>query len=345
MELNSRIRNILKDPASYLGIPGFLIWFLRSSHNTLFLIFVYHRVTNPLHNYQYIGVSMDVFEEHMRYIKNYFKVVSMAEGLRLLSEDNSEGIYAAVNFDDGYMDNYQYAFPILKRYEIPATIFLATDFIEKEHIFWWDVVFQAISFSKPGDISIVIDSESINFNLDGMARRGKAIDRINRILANKEEGVRQDFIKTLENKFPEAKDVGPRKMLGWKEIREMHAGGINFGSHTKTHRNLCLLKDHEVVEELKGSKEAIEKGLGSRVTEFSYPFGIMDARVKGLVAEAGYECARSGLKGLNLRNADSYELAYIAAGDVSKTSRLASRIAMTFLKTRQRGINEKDIVY
>ena len=81
--------------------------------------------------------------------------------------------------------------------------------------------------------------------------------------------------------------------LGWEQMREMQAAGIEFGSHSRSHRDLRFLEDRELRQELAGSKQDLERELGTAVTAFSYPFGRYDRRVREAVREAGYACACS----------------------------------------------------
>jgi len=136
MTLNPRLKDIAKDIFYYSGLSGILLSFSRHCRHPKFLILMYHRICDSSHRDGYLGIPADVFEQHVKFIKDNFKTVSMQDGLRALYEDDSADIYATINFDDGYMDNYLYAYPVLKKHNVPATIFLTTDFIGKEHIFW-----------------------------------------------------------------------------------------------------------------------------------------------------------------------------------------------------------------
>jgi peptidoglycan/xylan/chitin deacetylase (PgdA/CDA1 family) len=203
---------------------------------------------------------------------------------------------------------------------MPATIFLATDFIGRDHEFWWQKVFSAILSSKHDSVDIRVDSERLHFDLDGRADRRDAAKYVNNILMNKDE-------KTIEDAVKDMGDSAGNPMLSWEQIKEMKEAGINFGSHTSTHRNLCLLSDKEVLSELKDSKKEIEKALNAEISEFSYPFGLFDERVKGLVKNAGFKCARTLSKGYNTENTDRFVLKAINAGSFLNTSFLAARIA------------------
>lgn len=335
MEIRQGLKDIAKDLLAYIGVPRFLLGLCRSSKKPALFIFTYHRVSASIEKKEYMGIAMDIFEQQMIFIKNNFKIVSMTEGLRLIRETNSNGLYAAINFDDGYMDNYLCAFPVLKRHGIPATIFLTTDFIGKRHAFWWDEVFKYVS--------------------SGHISREEAADIVNRGLVSKKEEEIKAFIEGLKKKSSGACPVRhpicagictivsngalamePSQMLGWPQIQEMNKHDISFGGHTKTHRNLCLLTDNEIKDELAGSKKIIEEKTGFAVKEFSYPFGRFDERVRSLVIKAGYECARTSRKGINDKDTDRYSLVSIDTGAITKPGHLEMRIASILLKGNKR---------
>jgi len=309
MGMRSSAKDIAKELFYRLGICGSLLRVSCICKNPGFFILVYHRTCASGSGRPYMATPADIFEQHMKFIKDNFKIVSMTEGLKNIYERKEKNICVSVNLDDGYMDNYLYAYPVLKKYKVPATIFLTTDYIGKNQVFWWDRVFNTVSSDE------------------------HATDRINARLRTEKESEIQRIIKEMEDKSPLLKKAQPSMMLGWEEIRKMKEDGINFGSHTKTHRNLCLLNDEEVEEELEGSKNTIEENLGAGDMEFSYPFGIYDERIKSLAKKAGFGYARAGFKGFNHKDADRFALASICAGPNLKTSFLANRISLSAFKT------------
>lgn len=316
MPLKEEVKNITKDLFYNLGIFRFLLRLSSSLNHPKLLLITYHKISSSLDD-EYLAVPHESFEQHVKFIKDNFKTVSMAEGLKALYENDSREIYAAINFDDGYMDNYLYGYPILKKYGVPATIFIATDFIGKSQIFWWDRVFNIVSSY---------------FKQDDVQSRGLKADNINKALINKDQKEIEHLIDELEKKARSIKEARPSLMMGWREIKEMNNALITFGAHTKTHRNLCLLKDDEVRKELTGSKREIEKALGIEVSEFAYPFGAFDERIKNLVREAGFKCARTTSVGFNYKNADRFSLSYIGGGYLLKTSSFAARITSNSFK-------------
>lgn len=81
--------------------------------------------------------------------------------------------------------------------------------------------------------------------------------------------------------------------LGWDQLREMLAAGMEIGSHSLNHRDLRHLNDDELEREVAESRRILEQGLGARVAAFAYPFGLYNERVRRQVRDAGYACACS----------------------------------------------------
>jgi peptidoglycan/xylan/chitin deacetylase (PgdA/CDA1 family) len=102
--------------------------------------------------------------------------------------------------------------------------------------------------------------------------------------------------------------------LTWKEVEELHAAGIEIGSHTVTHRDLAYLHEHEMRQELSHSKEKIERALGSTVRSFSYPFAFPEAdnsfkrRLTTMLRELGYETGVSTIIGTARPTAERFFL-------------------------------------
>ncbi|MBC8473955.1 MAG: polysaccharide deacetylase family protein [Candidatus Omnitrophica bacterium] len=304
------IKEIAKYVCYYLGVPRSLFWLMKRGGPKL-LIFTYHKISSDSSNHEYLTVPEDIFEQQIRFIKTNFKPVSMSEGLRILRQGGPSGIYAAINIDDGYMDNYLHAYPVLKKYNMPATIFLTTDYIGKEHVFWWDRVFN-------------------------VKKERYETDSINSMLMEKGEKERESFIDELEKEHSVTEGPRPCAMLGWNEIREMNNGLISFGAHTKTHRNLCLLGDDEVRRELVDSKSIIEENLGQEVKEFAYPFGRLDGRIRRLTQEAGFKCARTTSGGLNTKDTDRFLLNWIGMDPIPKISLFSVWVASNLFKSQLR---------
>lgn len=97
------------------------------------IILMYHSISKPGHEYTY-STPVNCFEKQVEYLKNKFEIISLDRFQQLLENDAdklNKGNFAVVTFDDGFSDNYSDAWPVLKKHNVPATIFVTTGFIGK----------------------------------------------------------------------------------------------------------------------------------------------------------------------------------------------------------------------
>jgi peptidoglycan/xylan/chitin deacetylase (PgdA/CDA1 family) len=236
-------------------------------------------------------VTPEVFEKQVAFLSRRFKVISLGK----LSDLHQSGMpipknCAVVTFDDGWRDNFENAFPILRRYNIPATVFLATDFIGTNNILWFYLAGKVIEKANipPDRLSAILRR-----GIEREASSGVAGDMIEALKALDHESILTVIHEIAsEAGIPET-DLHPddNMMLNWEQVAEMSRGGIEIGSHGCSHRILTHLEQAEVKRELTCSKEIIESKLGRKIDIFSYPNGDYDSKIKDLVREAGYALA------------------------------------------------------
>lgn len=182
-------------------------------------ILMYHYIDDDRLADSYMRRDLTVltseFENQMKWLsENGVKTMTMTEYFSLLAQGKlgTEKI-ALLTFDDGYLDFYEKAAPILKKYNQKATVFLI------------------------------------------------------------------------------ASHIGYQAYMNWDQVKELHANGVEFGSHSMMHPNLTSLTDDKLKAEMVESKKIIEDGLGEKISFFCYPSGFFDQRVIGAVRDAGYKGA------------------------------------------------------
>ena len=311
-------------------------------HRGRVVILTYHRVvSDQMVRDEHIQPGMYVrgqsFEAHIAYLRNRFTIISLDELLDLWQTNRvkSDQSYCVITFDDGWMDNYQFAFPVLMKYRIPATIFLATDFIGTARWFWPDQMMLLLEKGRqhaPGSaerrtVSTVL-AETIGVMLsagDGIFRRiesgapidpdavielckGVEVDRIHQIIDRLSRGLHMDF-------------PTHRVLLNWDEVREMAGNGVTFGSHSGSHRIMTQIPLSDVKTELIDSKKTmLEQGI-KPVPVFCYPNGNFDWDIQELVRESGYLAAvgcEVGLEGV--KPSDLFALKRVSLHEDSSAS-------------------------
>jgi peptidoglycan/xylan/chitin deacetylase (PgdA/CDA1 family) len=281
-------------------------------HRGRVVILTYHRVvSDQMVRDEHIQPGMYVraqsFEAHIAYLRNRFTILSLDELLDLWQTNRlkSDRSYCVITFDDGWKDNYQFAFPVLMKQGVPATIFLATDFIGTARWFWPDHMMvllekcgqQTTDAADRKAVSTVFE-ETIGVTLsavDGVFRpvgSGDPIDpdAIIEICKSVEVGQIPQIIDRLSCALHMDLPTH-RVLLDWDEVREMAGKGMTFGSHSSSHRIMTQISLSEVKTELIDSRKTmLEQGI-KPVPVFCYPNGTFDRDVQELVRESGYRAA------------------------------------------------------
>ncbi len=258
--------------AGFAGVPRLLQRiFVRDG----IAILMYHAVIKePLTVPDWCFVQESSFQEQMAYLKNHCHVIPLKE-MPSLTKDNNGRPKVAVTFDDGFQSNYDIAWPILKALGLPATIFLATDFIGSDNTIWFCRLNAALSNTS----LTTLEWDGITYDLSTQISRAQAHAVIQERLKTHQHSqllvkVRQ-LIQILGGRPDKPILPGsPYRMLGAREVREMAASGlIDFGAHTCSHAILSGLSTSEREREITESLVAVERLIGLRCTLFAFPNG------------------------------------------------------------------------
>jgi len=266
------------------------------------LVLGYHRVVDD-----FVGVartemasmltSAAMFERHLDCIGRHFRFVSLDEiGAHILSGEPFDQPVATITFDDGYYDNFEHAFPILKRKGIPAAVFVVTDLIGRP--FWQvhDKLYHLIAkaFATWDDPRRELSGLMRVLGLPTAPITREATRTPMMTVSALLPGLPMTSVRRLMNGLEASVGNGfyniPRT-LDWPELETMRRGGFTIGSHTKSHVSLPAESTDVVADELRGSREALEARLGEPVKHFAYPGGQFNTAVVDAVARAGYQFA------------------------------------------------------
>jgi peptidoglycan/xylan/chitin deacetylase (PgdA/CDA1 family) len=285
------------------------------------VMLTYHRVVardrlREVCSLPQIVTPLDHFEKQLDYLARHYHVLSMDEFMKARQDRRAMPLRTAViTFDDGWEDNYSVAFPILKRRAIPATIFLSTDYIGTKQAFWQEQILHLLQVCR----SRIQSGEIVTSVLQEFPPALKAA-----VLSNDPEGAAWRLIEDLKGTDDVSRSALLSALAGtlnspsfpyhangfmtWDQVRDMHAAGIGFGSHSRSHRLLPSLSSREVSEEVRESKKQMEDMLGAPITTFAYPNGNYDAAVMAELKEAGYRLAATTRRGINTVWTNPFEL-------------------------------------
>lgn len=261
--------------------------------NHLLYVLAYHRLA-PQHcrNYPFskgtISATLDDFDKQMRFVSKRFNVIGFEELSKCISSGRSLPENSLIiTFDDGYADNYEIAWEVLKRYELTATIFLAVSSVETSTLFWFDKL--SYMMNKFSGKSIKIGEHVFKPKNDN---REMVRESVMALFSSVSEQERLGLFAEMErqcNIRVQPEDSTLPKPLSWKQIDEMSKGGMEFGSHTMSHPFLENLSEEEIMYELRESKLVIERSINKEVKAVAYPSGSYDRRVLYCAKKCGYQ--------------------------------------------------------
>jgi peptidoglycan/xylan/chitin deacetylase (PgdA/CDA1 family) len=276
-----------------------------------FAVLLYHRV-NDLRDPFFPALAVGVFDAQMNYLASHFNVISLSRLLDGL--DQGTGIAprtVAITFDDGYRDNYLYADPILKKYGLPASLFVATGYTDTSRTMWNDRIAGAIKATNRRVLNLELPAESLCLPLDSRRSKVGALGLILEKLKGLPESQKRTITDAIVQQLGTRSSSSDRMMLGWSELREMLCSSWEVGSHTVEHRILTRISHAEMESELIDSKRILEQELQTPITLLAYPNGkdqdFADV-VKASAQSAGYRAALTTLTGLNAEDFERFEI-------------------------------------
>lgn len=272
-------------------------------------ILLYHRVNDDQDPF-FPAVPTNRFQAQMEYLAEHYLPSSLQEALERLKDDDLPENTVVITFDDGYRDNYVHAFPVLRRFGIPATIFLASGAIGSDQMLWHDRVFRAFRNTTVPKLEQFANGKELPLKTVQQKQRAQA--HVLKLLWTMPDEDRLNCIDALEKQLSINSDKSSsHTMLSWDDVLAMSEQGISFGSHTVSHPILSKLSDERIREEIEGAKRVIEQKIQRPVNAFAYPVGRkqdFDNRAKGILKEAGYQCALTTIFGVNEAGQDLFEL-------------------------------------
>ena len=292
-------------------------------------ILMYHRILPYDYDSQMplqpgMWVAEPSFRMHLQYLSSNFKIIPLDKMVQKIIDNENLSSCCAITFDDGWRDNYQYAFPLLKKKRIPATIFLTTNYISTDKWFWPEEVAWCLSMitSERYDVRMLppelgeLILQNDNISCKGTELVDKIIEDIKLLPHVLRETICYACSELRRNKQKASK----RLMLNWEEIKEMKQSGlITFGTHTASHCLLDQVPVDQIRHELTDSLAVIEKEVESN-NFFAYPNGSFNEKVLTEIKNAGIKAAVTTHRGKVTRHTNILTLPRVALHeDISNT--------------------------
>ena len=224
-----------------------------------------------------------------------------------------------ITFDDGYQNNYNVAFPILAEFGCPATIFLATKYIDSEAMPWFCRLHRALTLTTKQSLSW----RGAVFDLGDSELKSCSSNALHRSLKRNHPYLIDDLVTEICQKLEVGEQESPvsespYQMLTSAAIQAMMKSGlIDFGAHTHSHAILGKLSPREQKDEILGSLSLVERLTGRPCRSFAYPNGLRgdyDLSAMRLLKTAGVVSAMSSIAGPNTRTTPALEFQRYSVG-------------------------------
>ncbi len=251
--------------------------------------FLFHRV-HPERNDLWDPMDPILFEKCIQYITKKYEVI-LFEDLVNSPKLNAKNNIASIMFDDGYLDNFEFAAPILDKYNCKASFYVVTDCIDKNILTWTHQLEHIFIHTDKDLININFEFLPDEFKVKKLVSREEKLKYIRKIMPILKSLRHKDRKQFIDYIIEVAYDIKfPKLMMNWDHLRNLTKRGHYVSSHTVTHVMLGTIDDESLLRyELKRSAERIEKELGYFPKTISYPVGSYNELVKNISKEIGYE--------------------------------------------------------
>jgi peptidoglycan/xylan/chitin deacetylase (PgdA/CDA1 family) len=292
-------------------LPGGLSFVKRLRRHSVTIVMYHGVLEKQLPVFNWCQLDRDQFERQIAFLSSQYRIYPLLEIIERVSKKLAlpENV-ACITFDDGFRSVLRTAYPILSKFQAPATVFLVTSLIGGSQPPWPERLYWALSNTEFRNIQL----QGTNISLVTRQDRALAFIRISSHLMSlpveQKEVTLQELLSSLKVFFCHD-DGAPLAMLSWKDVEKLSATGlISFGSHTHTHQILSRCNSNMQWSELLTSRNVMLEHLG-RADMFAYPNGTaadFTSDTKQLLSRLGYQCALTTIRGVNTPESDIYEL-------------------------------------
>jgi len=270
-------------------------------------VMIFHRVLPAEDPFFPDDPDVRQFASMMSVVASQFNPLSLGDALNRLEVGTLPPLAVCVTFDDGYADNLLLAAPVLKRYGIPAIVFVASGFLDGR-IMWNDRVIEAVNCAE-ADLMDLTDFGLGVHRLGGVAEKLLVVRALIRRLKYLAPDEREHVARELALRFaPNQRSP----MLTRPQVCQLRDEGVEIGGHTLTHPILSRIDAGTAFREIEDNKDDLEALLGHRLRFFAYPNGVpgkdFNAEHAAMVQRIGYHAALTTRPGVATAQTDRFWL-------------------------------------
>jgi peptidoglycan/xylan/chitin deacetylase (PgdA/CDA1 family) len=261
----------------------------RARHHTL----IFHRVLREADPMSPGEPTAAWFRGLVRMLAANFEVIALRDALQRAAVGALSGRTVSITFDDGYADNFTVALPILQEFDVPATFFVASGYLDGGRM-WNDSIIETLRRLTDGRHTVDVPGEDC-FDLTDWDSRRRAAASVIDAWKHLPPALRQDKVDAFAARVH---DLPDDLMMSTQQLRALaDSAGVTIGGHTVTHPILASVDDAEARAEIEDGKQAIEDRLQRELHLFAYPNGRLGQDYRpvhaDIVRDAGFEAAVS----------------------------------------------------
>ncbi|PPD35116.1 MAG: polysaccharide deacetylase [Methylomonas sp.] len=271
------------------------------------LIMIYHRVLDEPDFMRPGEVDKAAFTWQMQLLAKHFNVLPLAEALERMQNNTLPPRAVCITFDDGYADNYTNALPILQRFDLKATFFIASGFLDGGRM-WNDTVIEAVRNITTASLDLNKAGLGV-FETSTHSQKCQSAQEIIKKIKHLDLSERTRYVEVIAAK---SQDLPNDLMLTSEQLKELHQSGMEIGGHTVNHPILAKLDETTSKREIKENKIFLEELLGVTLQFFAYPNGKPEIdylrQHAEWVKQAGFSAAVSTQWGVATKDSSLMEL-------------------------------------
>lgn len=297
------------------------------------IVLMYHRVADlPVDPWQ-LAVQPDLFEQQLKVLHKKYRVIPLQEMVSQLSNQSVKSNTVCITFDDGYRDNFIHAKPLLEKYQCPATFFIATQYIDRKQLFWWDELQHILLESPVLPEKLNIDIEGVPFSYDleeeALLTDKRSAQQMAWIAPGDPPTRRCELYFLLWERLkplpdPELQDMLTRiriwaryyqkpEKISWP-LTKTQLKGIarhplfDVGLHTVTHASLIFHSEDVQCREIMDNRDSLKKICRRSVNMLTYPYGDYNEATISVVKKENLAAAFSTAEKAITKRSDPYSL-------------------------------------